>query len=58
MDQTTTLPPRTPARARALLSTNDFQLIRAALASHAHATDDPAESARIAALYHRLGCYT
>lgn len=46
-----------PHRARALLSNNDFRLLRAALASHARATDEPEELARINALYHRLGCY-
>ena len=48
---------RTPARARALLSNNDFRLLRTALASHAQVSEDPEEIARIAALYHRLGCY-
>lgn len=48
---------REPTRARALLSNNDFRLLRAALASHAQASDDPEEVSRIAALYHRLGCY-
>lgn len=53
--QTTDL--RQPGRARALLSNKDFTLLRAALASHARATDEPEELARISALYHRLGCY-
>ncbi|MFM2301892.1 MAG: hypothetical protein RLZZ84_1628 [Pseudomonadota bacterium] len=48
---------REPLRARALLSNNDFRLLRAALASHAQASDDPEEIARIAALYHRLGSH-
>lgn len=48
---------REPGRARALLSNKDFTLLRAALASHARATDEPEELARISALYHRLGCY-
>ena len=43
------------SRARALLSNKDFTLLRAALASHARATDEPDELARISALYHRLG---
>lgn len=47
-----------PTRARALLSTADFRLIREALASHAKTTDDAAELGRIAALHHRLGSYT
>lgn len=53
---TTTTAPE-PARARALLSTADFHLLRAALASHAKATEDPQEIAKINALYHRLGAY-
>lgn len=48
---------RQPGRARALLSNQDFTLLRAALASHARATEEPDELARISALYHRLGCY-
>lgn len=55
MTTTTTQPE--PARARALLSTADFRLLRAALASHARATEEPEELARINALYHRLGAY-
>ncbi|MEY2944249.1 MAG: hypothetical protein RLY97_2263 [Pseudomonadota bacterium] len=47
-----------PSRARALLSTRDFRLMREALASHARATEEPEEQARIGALYHRLGSYT
>ena len=47
-----------PQRARALLSTADFQLLLAALASHAKATEAPEEIARINALYHRLGSYS
>ena len=50
--------PRGPARARALLSTADFRLLRAALASHAKVTQDPKETASINALYHRLGSYS
>jgi hypothetical protein len=54
---TTTMTPE-PARARALLSTADFHLLRAALASHAKATTDAKETAAINALYHRLGAYS
>ncbi|WP_374529458.1 hypothetical protein [Novosphingobium sp.] len=57
MTQTTQTEPRQPTRARALLSNNDFRLLRAALATHAQASEDPEEISRIAALYHRLGCY-
>lgn len=48
---------REPGRARALFSTADFRLLRAALASHAKATDDREDLARINALHHRLGTY-
>lgn len=48
---------REPSRARALFSTADFKLLRAALASHAKTTDDPQELAQINALFHRLGNY-
>jgi len=47
-----------PARARALFSTADFKLLRAALASHAKVTEDREELARINALHHRLGTYS
>lgn len=47
-----------PTRARALLSTADFRLIREALSSHAKTTDDTSELGKIAALHHRLGSYT
>ncbi len=46
-----------PSRARALFSTADFKLLRAALASHARTTEDREELARINALHHRLGTY-
>ncbi|WP_228244000.1 hypothetical protein [Porphyrobacter sp. GA68] len=46
-----------PGRARALFSTADFRLLRAALASHARQTDDREELAKINALHHRLGNY-
>lgn len=46
-----------PGRARALFSTADFRLLRAALASHAKVTSDREDLARINALHHRLGTY-
>lgn len=46
-----------PARARALLSTADFKLLRTALTSYARQTEDREELAKINALYHRLGSY-
>ena len=52
-----TEPSKEPGRARALFSTADFRLLRAALASHARVTDDRDELARINALHHRLGTY-
>ncbi|MEO1967775.1 MAG: hypothetical protein ABGW87_03565 [Sphingomonadaceae bacterium] len=56
MTETATLA-REPGRARALFSTADFRLLRAALASHARATEDREELAKINALHHRLGTY-
>lgn len=47
-----------PSRARALFSTADFKLLRAALTSHARTTEDREELARINALHHRLGTYS
>lgn len=46
-----------PARARALLSTADMRLMRRALESHAKASTDREELAKINALHHRLGSY-
>jgi hypothetical protein len=50
-------PGKEPGRARALLSTADFRLLRTALSSHARQTDDREELAKINALHHRLGTY-
>ena len=50
-------PTKEPGRARALLSTADFKLLRRALESHAKATEDREELAKINALHHRLGNY-
>lgn len=50
-------PKSEPGRARALFSTADFRLLRAALASHARVIDDREDLARINALHHRLGTY-
>ena len=52
-----TPPSHEPSRARALFSTADFRLLRAALASHAKVTGDREDLARINALHHRLGTY-
>jgi len=50
--------PSEPGRARALLSTADFKLLRRALETHAKATEDREEIAKINALHHRLGTYS
>ncbi|WP_120717860.1 hypothetical protein [Tsuneonella amylolytica] len=47
-----------PGRARALLSTADFRLLRTALTAYARSVDDREELAKINALHHRLGTYT
>jgi len=51
-------PTTEPSRARALLSTADFQLLRTALTAYARTLDDRDELAKINALHHRLGSYT
>ena len=50
--------PSGPGRARALLSTADFRLLRTALTAYARTVDDRDELAKINALHHRLGTYT
>ena len=54
----TPTPSKEPGRARALLSTADFKLLRRALESHAKTLDDREELAKINALHHRLGNYS
>ena len=51
-------PTAEPSRARALLSTADFRLLRTALTAYARSLDDRDELAKINALHHRLGSYT
>ena len=51
-------PSTEPSRARALLSSADFQLLRTALTAYARTLDDREELAKINALHHRLGSYT
>ena len=51
-------PPAEPSRARALLSTADFRLLRTALTAYARTIEDRDELAKINALHHRLGSYT
>jgi hypothetical protein len=44
-----------PARARAVLSTEDFRLIREAVLYYLKAIEDSPESTKFSNLYHRLG---
>jgi hypothetical protein len=44
-----------PTRSRAVLSTEDFKLIRKALEHHIPTIEDGEESKKFARLYHRLG---
>ncbi|GGD91857.1 hypothetical protein GCM10011515_09430 [Tsuneonella deserti] len=57
-DTRTAEPSPEPSRARALLSTADFRLLRTALTAYARTIDDREELAKINALHHRLGSYT
>ncbi len=44
-----------PPRSRAVFSTEDFRLLRAAVASHLQQVKDTPESVKYSNLYHRLG---
>ena len=44
-----------PTRARAVLSTEDFKLIREAVLHYLKAIEDQPESVKFSHLYHRLG---
>lgn len=44
-----------PARARAVLSTRDFELLRHAVLEHLQRIADTPESVQYSQLYHRLG---
>ncbi len=46
---------REPARARAVLSTEDFRLLRTAVAAYLQQIQDQPESVKYSNLYHRLG---
>ncbi|CAN5362727.1 hypothetical protein BH10PSE15_BH10PSE15_02510 [soil metagenome] len=46
---------REPARARAVLSTEDFKLLRTAVQSHIQTIADHPDSVKYSNLYHRLG---
>lgn len=58
MTDTDDKPSSEPARARALFSTADFKLLRAALESHGKLTEDQATLRKITDLHHRLGTYS
>ena len=44
-----------PQRSRAVLSTEDFKLLREAVLSHLTQVKDQPDSVKFSALYHRLG---
>ena len=44
-----------PARARAVFSTEDFSLLREAVAAHLRTVADKPEAVKFSNLYHRLG---
>ncbi len=44
-----------PARARAVFSTEDFQLLRTAVAAYIKVVQDEPDSIKYSNLYHRLG---
>jgi hypothetical protein len=44
-----------PPRSRAVFSTEDFRLIREAVATHLEKVKDAPESVKFGNLYHRLG---
>lgn len=46
---------REPQRARAVLSTEDFRLLRVAVAHYIQAIKDEPDSVKYSHLYHRLG---
>ena len=47
--------PREPSRSRAVLSTEDFRLLRTAVAHYLKEVQDQPESVKYSNLYHRLG---
>ncbi len=44
-----------PARSRAVFSTEDFQLMKVAIADYVRKIQDQPESSKYSNLYHRLG---
>jgi hypothetical protein len=53
--KTMTTQVREPARARAVLSTEDFRLLQEAVLFYLRAHEDAPGSAKFSNLYHRLG---
>lgn len=51
----TTEATKEPARARAVFSTEDFQLLKAAVLTHLRTVADNPDSIKYSNLYHRLG---
>ena len=47
-----------PSRSRAVFSTEDFQILKAAVADYMQKVKDTPQSVKVAALYHRLGRLT
>ncbi len=47
--------PREPERVRAVFSTEDFTLLRVAVAHYLHAAKDAPDMQKYGNLYHRLG---
>jgi predicted Zn-dependent peptidase len=54
-DQIITATPPEPSRARAVFSTEDFSLLRTAVAHYLREVQDRPESVKFSNLYHRLG---
>ena len=54
MDASETMSPQ-PARARPVFSTEDFTLLRTAVAHYAREIQDTPDSVKYSNLYHRLG---
>jgi hypothetical protein len=52
---TTTEATREPTRARAVFSTDDFNLLKAAVLTHLRTIEDTPDSIKYSNLYHRLG---
>lgn len=55
MTDETDQPQPTPARSRAVFSTEDFQLLKKAVAHYIREVQDQPDSVKLSNLYHRLG---